>query len=286
MIPVLLTKIKTSDGITLDGIYVKPKRKGDTALIWLHGLTSRFYSGQPLIKELSEKCSRNGVGYFKFNTRGHDIIVRGQGKHKLLGTLFEKFEDCIKDIDATIRLAKQLGYKNIILAGHSTGANKALYYFYKRRTKSVKGLILVGALNDSSAETERVGKKEFEKTVRLAKKLYRKNPDALFMSRGFIWTARRYLSLHAPKTTEDVFPYNNPSASWKELKSAKIPVSVIIGSRDEYLGMPAKKFVEIFRKNSKTAKSFSGIIVKGARHSFYGKEKELARVVNNFIKKI
>ena len=286
MISVLLTKIKTRDGITLDGIYVAPKRKGKTALIWLHGLTSRFYSGQPLIKELSEKCQKNGIGYFKFNTRGHDIVVRGQGKHKLLGTLYEKFEDCIKDIDAMIHFAKRLGYKNILLAGHSTGANKALYYLYKTKNRSVKRLLLASGTSDISGEIKRVGKKEFKKIVQLAKTLYRKNPESLFMTHGFLFTAKRYLSLHLPGKAEDVFPYYNPRARWKELTSVKSPVAVIIGSRDEYLNIPPKKFIEIFRQNCKNSKSFSGIIIKGAGHGFYGKEKELTQNIVKWIEEI
>lgn len=281
MIPVLLTRIKTRDGVTLDGIYVKPKRKGDMALIWLHGLTSSFHFSQTLTKELSSRCAKAGIGYFKFNTRGHNIVARGPKGP--MGTAFENFKDCVHDIRTVINSAKRLGYKNIILAGHSTGANKAVYYLYKIRDRSVKGLILIGSLSDIPAEVERVGKREFEKTVRHAKKLYRKSPSALFFSRGFLFSARRYLSLHTPGTPEDVFPYYNPGAKWKELKSIGPSMAVIIGSRDEYLGMPAKKFLEIFQKNAKSAKSFSGIVIKGARHNFHEKEKELAKVIVDWI---
>ncbi|KKW18731.1 MAG: hypothetical protein UY60_C0005G0042 [Parcubacteria group bacterium GW2011_GWB1_50_9] len=91
MIPVFLTRIKTSDGITLEGIVVPPKKKGRIALIWIHGLTSRFSSGQTLINELSSLCTKNKIAYFKFNTRGHDIVSRGP-KQKPIGGAFEKFE--------------------------------------------------------------------------------------------------------------------------------------------------------------------------------------------------
>lgn len=284
-ISVLLTQVKTRDGVTLDGIYIKPKRRSKTALIWLHGLTSRFYSGQTLIRELSSRCRKFGIGYFKFNTRGHDIVVRGQKKHKFLGTLFEKFEDCAYDIRAMINLAQRLGYRNIILAGHSTGANKVVYYLYKTGYRSVKGLVLLGALNDIAAEKKRVGEKEFARIVDVTKRLYRKDPLSFFWSRGFLYTARRSMSLHTPGSAEDVFPYYNPRANWKELKSVRVPMTVIIGSRDEYLDRPAKKLVEIFQKNAKYTKSFSGIVIKGARHSFQKKERELARATINWVHK-
>lgn len=302
MIPVLLTKIKTRDGINLDGIYVAPKRKSKNALIWLHGLTSYFHSSQTFVKELSSRCTKLGFGYFKFDTRGHDLVTRGQGKNQFLGTLFEEFRDCVFDIKAMVNFAKRLGYKNIILAGHSTGANKAVYYLYRTRDHNIKGIILIGGLNDINAEIKRVGEKEFEKNIRLAERLNKRNPHSFFTSKGFLFTPRRYLSLHRPGTAEDVFPYYNPGANWKELKSVRVPIAVIIGSKDEYLDRPAKKLIEIFQSKAEQnanstrqnfsrknlggqAKSFSGIIIKNAGHGFYKKEKELAGEIINWIKR-
>lgn len=285
MIPVLLTKIKTGDGVTLDGIYIKPKQKGNTALIWLHGLGSKFYSSQTLLKELSDTCLKKGIDYFKFNTRGHDLANWEKvTKTGFGGASFEKFEDCIHDIRAIIRFAKKLGYKNIVLAGHSTGANKALYYLYKTRDKIVKSLILLGPLSDHPAMIKQIGRIRLKKALAIAKKLNRKNPLLLMPQEYGVYTARRYLSLYYPGTNEDVFPYHNLKAGWKELKSVKQPVAVIIGSSDEHLDRPAKKFIDIFRKNAKSTKSFYGIIIKGVNHNFRGKEKELTREIMRFIR--
>ena len=285
MIPINLTSIKTRDGIWLDGIVAEPKRKNKTALIWLHGLTSYFYSSPDLIKELSRLCQQNGIGYFKFNTRGHDVVTRGQGTHTLLGTVYEKFEDCVYDIRAMVQYAKRMGYKNIVLTGHSTGANKIVYYLYRTHDQSIKGEILMGAANDIVGEIKRIGKKEFEKNVRLAQTLYKKDPLALFTSHGYIFTAERALSLFTPKSAEDVFPYYDPHAEWKELKSIRVPAAVVFGSRDECLDRPAKDLISIFQKNAAQVKSFSGIIIKGADHSFRKKEKELADTIIYWIKK-
>lgn len=285
MIPVLLTKVKTSDGVTLDGIYVRPKRRSDAALIWIHGLTSYFHSGQTLVKELSSRCRNARIGYFKFDNRGHDLVSRGQGSRALFGTLFERFEDCIHDIRATIGLARRLGYKKIILAGHSTGANKAVYYLYKIKDRNITGLMLVGALNDISAEKTRVGVKKFNEAMRLAKKLYQKNPNSFFISNKFLWTARRFLSAHTPGTAEDVFPYYNLKANWRAYKNIKTPTAFLIGSRDEYSDRSAQELISIFKKHSR-AKSFSGFVIKGAGHSFVKKERGLADVIVKWIKSL
>lgn len=285
MIPVSLVRIKTRDGIWLDGIAVEPKRKSKTALIWIHGLSSYFYSSPILVRELSRLSTKNGIGYFKFNTRGHDLVCRGQGNQKLLGTLYEKFEDCIYDIRAMIQHAKRQGYQKIILAGHSTGANKTVYYLYKTRDKNIKGALLLGAANDISAEIKRAGKKEFKKTLLTAQKLNKKDPLALFMSKGYLFVPRRALSLFTPGSAEDVFPYYSPDAEWNALKKILVPLAVVFGSRDETLDRPAKELIPIFQKNAGAAKSFSGIIIKGADHSFHKKEKELTEIIVDWIKK-
>ena len=279
MIPVLLTRIKTPDDIMLEGVVVPPKKKGKFALIWIHGLTSRFSHGQDLIRALSGLTQKSGIAYFKFNTRGHDIVSRGT-KKKLIGGAFEKFEECIRDIDAMIRFAKKLGYKKIILAGHSTGANKALYYQYKRKNPAVRGIILAGAISDMSL-WKTGDPKKMSRAIKIAKQA--KNKDTLLPQEYGIYSAARYLSLFEAGHAEDVFPYHNPKANWKELKSVRVPVAVIIGSQDEHRDRPVKNIMEAFRKNAISAKSFSGIIIQGASHGFQKHEQELARKIIKWI---
>lgn len=285
IIPSCLTSIKTRDGVRLDGIVVEPKRKkSDTALIWLHGLSSTFYSGSALIKELSSQCSRAGIGYFKFNTRGHDIVARSNDR--LIGAGFEEFEDCIYDIRAMILYARKLGYRKIILAGHSTGANKALYYLYKTRDRSVKGIILLGPINDIIAEQQRNGAAYVMRGIKTARRLAKaKKSDALMPIEFGVLTARRFLSLYESGLAEDTFPYYNPQARWKELRSVRVPIAVILGSRDEYLDRPANELINIFKIHATSARSFSSMIIKGANHSFQKKERELAGSLIDWIKK-
>ena len=287
MIPVLLTRIKTRDGVTLEGIYVKPRSRGKTALVWLHGLSSRFSSGQPLIGELSSRCERLGIGYLKFNTRGHDIVTSEKlPRLSFGGSAFEKFADCGLDIRAMVQFGWKLGYRKFILAGHSTGSNKALYYLYKTRDRSVTGLLLLGPTNDIAYDRKLLGSRELSRRLAVAAKLKRDGrPEALLPQRYGVWTAQRYDTiLHAGKS-EDVFPYHNPRARWKELRSVRVPLAVIFGSRDEYLDRPAGEVVKIFRAHARSTASFSGIIIKGAHHGFMKKEKELARTIIRWIKR-
>lgn len=283
MIPIFLSRVKTKDGITLDGLVVRPKRKTKTALIWLHGLSSKFYSGQTLISELAQRCRRNGIAYFKFNTRGHDIAARDG--EKLIGGAFERFEDCVLDIRALIRYAKKLGCSTIFLAGHSTGANKALYYIYKTRDRSVKGLILLGPASDIAYDRKILGVKELSRRLAIARKLKKTRPLRLLPQQYGIWTTRRYVSILQPGKAEDVFPYYNPRARWKELKGVRVPMMVVFGSKDKYLDRPARELIRIFRDKALSTKHFSGAVIAGADHGFIKKEKELAGEIIKFVRR-
>ena len=118
----------------------------------------------------------------------------------------------------------------------------------------------------------------------LAQQLNRKNPFALFSSQGYLFTARRALSLFTPGAAEDVFPYYNPKAKWKELQSIRRPLAVIFGSHDECLDRPAQKIIDTFHSHAPLAKTITGVIIKNADHGFKNKEKELSETIINWIK--
>lgn len=281
MISVNLTSIKTRDGIILEGIAVLPKRKTKTALIWVHGLSSRFSSGQQIMKEVSSACKRASIGYFKFNTRGHDVAFRAN--NTIIGGGFERFEDCVYDIRAMIRFARTLGFTDIILAGHSTGANKTLYYATATKDRSVKSIILLGAISDIVAFQKEMGMKKFIRACAIADTL-RKNPHAIMPPQYGLFSARRFWSLCHPGEKEDTFPYYDEKRKWTALESIHIPVAIIIGTNDQYLDRKPTDYIAIFKHHAPLTKHLRGIIIKSTDHGFRKKEKEVAREIVKWIK--
>lgn len=276
MISVNLTSIKTRDGIILEGIAILPKRKTKTALIWIHGLSSRFSSGQQMMKEVSSACKHASIGYFKFNTRGTDVAFRAN--NKIIGGGFERFEDCVYDIRAMIRFARTLGFTDIILAGHSTGANKTLYYAATTKDSSIKSIILLGAISDIVAFQKEMGMRKFTRACAIADTL-RKNPHAIMPAQYRLFSARRFWSLCHPGEKEDTFPYYDEKRKWNALEHIHIPLAVIIGSRDQYLDRTPAMYLAAFERHALLTKRFKGIIIKGANHGFRRKEKELANEI-------
>ena len=279
---VSLVRLRTRDGVWLDGVVAEPSRRRGAALIWVHGLGSAFSSGQALSRELSRRLNAAGLGYFKFNNRGHDVVA-GHGK-LLAGAAFERFGQSVEDIRAMVAFAAACGYGKVVLAGHSTGANKVLHYAARVRDRRVTALILLGPVSDIAGEAKRVGARELRRRVAAAERIARRDPQALVPGAWGFWSARRYISLYRPGQDEDVFPYYRPGARWTALRSVPLPIAAIIGSRDEYLDRPPREVIDAFRRNAVRARSFSGVVLRGARHGFQKREGELADMIVRWVR--
>jgi alpha-beta hydrolase superfamily lysophospholipase len=276
-VPVSLVSVRTRDGLALAGVLAEPRRRGTSALVWVHGLGSTFASGQPLIGALSRRLTAAGLAYLKVDTRGHHVVARGG--RRLAGAAFERFGESVADIRAMIALARDAGYRRVILAGHSTGANKVLHYMARVRDRRVSGLILLGPVSDIAGEVRRVGRVELRRRVAAAERLARRDPDALVPRAFGFWSARRYLSLYRPGGAEDVFPYDRPRARWAALRAVRVPLAVIVGGGDEYLDRPPAALLEAFERNATRARSFTGLVIPRAPHGFAGHEDGLARAI-------
>ena len=276
-----LVRARTRDGVWLDGILTEPRRTRNVAFIWVHGLGSVFSSGQPLIRELSRRLNVAGIAYLKLNTRGHDVVARGG--RRLAGAALERFADSVEDIHTAIALARTAGYRRIVLGGHSTGANKVLHYAARRRDRRVIGAMLLGPVSDIAGEMKRVGRRELRRRVAVAERIARRDGDALVPRAFGFWSARRYLSLYRPGEAEDVFPYYRADARWTALRRVRLPIAAVIGARDEYLDRRPRELLDAFARNATRARSFTGIVIPGARHGFQGHEDELTRAVVRWI---
>jgi pimeloyl-ACP methyl ester carboxylesterase len=283
-VAVSLVSVRTRDGVVLDGVAAGPPGRRHTALIWVHGLGSTFSSGQPLIHALSKGLNAAGIGYLKLNNRGHGLVARG-GK-RIAGAAFERFEESVADIRAMVALARRSGYRRVILAGHSTGANKVLHYAARVHDPRLAGLILLGPISDIAGERKRVGRRELERRVATAERIARRDPEALVPRRFGFWSARRFISLYRPGEAEDVFPYDRPDAGWTALRRVRVPVAVIVGSRDEYLDRRPTALIAAFERNATRTRSFTGAVITGAPHGFRGHERAVARAIVRWARRV
>jgi pimeloyl-ACP methyl ester carboxylesterase len=122
--------------------------------------------------------------------------------------------------------------------------------------------------------------------VATAERIARRDPEALVPRRFGFWSARRFISLYRPGEAEDVFPYDRPDAGWTALRRVRVPVAVIVGSRDEYLDRRPTALIAAFERNATRTRSFTGAVITGAPHGFRGHERAVARAIVRWARRV
>jgi len=290
-----LEEITTKDGIVLQGIYHEPPVKKDLAILWIHGLTSTFYSDALIFELLINKLDKDGAGFASFNNRGHDMItgLRKVDKksptgfsHASGGAGYEKFEDCVYDIDAGITFLINQGYRRVILIGHSTGALKTGYYAAVKKDNRLFGIVAAGPISDRLFE-EKTNKKLAVNLRRMKHMVDIGKGDYLANNLTFFpITARRYISLnHVNSIEQKIFDYGSNPPDPKYLQKIKIPLFLVLSENDEYADRPANKIKEFFDKNQKST-NYSCVILKNAFHGYEGQEEEFVDIIYEWIKSL
>ena len=272
-----LVRFPTSDRLELQGFLVAP-RGARTCIVHVHGMTGSFYDSR-LAWHLVGEAEKKRMAVFLLNTRGHDMVTGidmwNRKKHgPIAGTDFERFEDCVIDIDAALKELKRAGFRNFILSGHSTGCQKVTYYQYKERNKSVKGIILLAPASDYEIARKELGRK-FNSTVALAKKMVRKGQGNLQDPRiPQFFSAKRWLSIGDLKNAEArIFNYAGPLS---EFSKVTVPTLAIFGSKEQHVLKPVREYLAILRERTRS-RHFTSHIVKGGNHSFHCCESDTAR---------
>ena len=69
------------------------------------------------------------------------------GQKEIIGSWNEDFGYTDEDIEGYLDFAEEAGYKHIILAGHSLGANKVIYYLSRHHDTRVERFVLLSPAN-------------------------------------------------------------------------------------------------------------------------------------------
>ncbi len=286
MQPACVVEIVTPKRFLLKGLWFgssKPKR----VIIFVHGLGGSVFSMNGVVNALVDTQTSvvafNNRGFGQINVvkrkskRGTGSIVAGAGH--------EVFTDSVDDIQGAVNFVRRLRIREIYIAGHSTGCQKAVFWA-SRKGKGVRGIILLAPVSDWAAEVMLQGEKRINQTVAVARTFVRSGrrhdllPKGKVTKRHEAFDAQRILSLYTPDSIEEIFPYAQSHKNPRVLHSVRIPVLVLWAQKDEFGDRPVKDIEKWFEKHLQKGKV---AIIPRVKHSFRGGEKVVAREIKRFI---
>lgn len=290
--PPLLTQLialETPRHFLLNGLLIGPCRP-KTIFIYIHGLSNSLFSQKELTTSLVTATSAVLV----FDNRGHNIISRVRRlnsrlvkgyQSSLMGAAHEIFVDCVDDIDGAVSFARRQGAQQIFLIGHSTGCQKSIYYLAQRPRSLVKGAILMAPMSDfADVKTNSVA---YQKALRLARKLVKTGRKHDLMPSS-VWSnlvdAQRFLSLHTPESSEEIFSYASKRQP-KILQKTNKPLLVLLAEEDQFRDRPITEIAAWF-KAALNKKKAQVRIIKGVGHNFFPQYRAVKKLIQDWTKKI
>ena len=144
--------VPTKRGSVLNGVLFRPeeKRSADTVMIAITGIHGNFYSN-PFYYNIGDTLNSGIIDFIYAQTNDAfgqiETFNVNTGQKETIGSWNERFSYTDEDIDAYLTFAEEEGYEHIILAGHSLGANKVIYYLSHNHDPRVEHFFLLSPAN-------------------------------------------------------------------------------------------------------------------------------------------
>ncbi len=144
--------VPTERGVVLNGVLFRPEKKktADTVMIAITGIHGNFYSN-PFYYNIGDTLNKDNIDFIYAQTNDAFSEIKTvnvkTGREETIGSWNERFAFTDEDIDAYLDFTEAEGYRHIILAGHSLGANKVIYYLSRHHDKRIEHFFLLSPAN-------------------------------------------------------------------------------------------------------------------------------------------
>ena len=281
-----ILNVRTSRGLDLKGA-IFGDTSNDTALIMLTGICSNVFQNE-LLYATGKLLEKNGItciiahAHDSFSCFAYTDYSIGKQRHA--GVYNDDFNMVYEDVESYVKYAKEkLGFKKIILGGHSLGSNKIIHYLGNTPDNYVDYFI-VSCPVDIMHWWEVMP--NIEKCHKMAQNLVdtcRGNEILPFLFGGFSpMTANSVIGFYNANNLKNC-PVLSKKGETKSLYNIKPRGAFVIGSRDSVTGDSPKGFMEQLNQWTKNPALNKVIEVQGASHIFYGMHDEYAQLVLDLI---
>jgi pimeloyl-ACP methyl ester carboxylesterase len=269
-----LVSVKTEGGIELPGFL--STSGGRTTRLWVqtHGRGGSFFSGfATFLKPLVKAVQGSGWDFL-------GVSDTGGGYYRI----WDVFESCVDDYAAWLDFARDRGYRQMVLAGHSYGPLKITYYYQQQLPPEVKGLAWLAPTDTYGLWKLQVHDRATE-FQQLARRMVDEGQGKRLMPADAYYkpiSATSYNSLYGPATKINIFGFTEQNFERSFLRELDLPILVIMGGKDEYnKDLDVSSKLEILKAS---LQSPTCVEIPGADHVFAGEGKALAREVGSWLK--
>jgi pimeloyl-ACP methyl ester carboxylesterase len=272
-----IIQVHTKDDVADAGVLLTPPTSvaKPIAVIWIHGAAENFYS--PAYLAISKALAQQGYSVISGNTRMHDLgnVEAWRGEKRIRGgTYWGVPSEQVRDIAAWIDLADQLGFKQVVLAGHSAGGNAVREYQAQTQDTRVAGVVL--ASGDVRPDT-RVPPAEW---ISKAKQdIADGRPEELVQ--GPFLSAATFLDIvNRPPEFTDFFGELSGNAGVTRIHC---PLLIILGANGDVGNEEDLDKIQAAIQRLPTRPSrLDTALIQGAAHMYDGQEDHVAQVIANW----
>lgn len=194
--------IKAIDGFRVDAALWQPEARSaaeTTLVVAVHG-SGGNYAYEP-VGPLSAALAAKGYAVLGINTRQHDDRVNT-----------ENFVEIRRDIEAAVYTARALGYRAIVLYGHSLGNIQVQFYAANNWEPDIKAVVLSGMFANLPWKSRHIlvqNEDNFRALTEAAFKALREGNQADVLPVPMNWITGQQV----PLTAQHFFSYRLESAS-------------------------------------------------------------------------
>lgn len=276
-----IIRVNTPRGLELKGAMWGDSSM-DTVVIMMSGICSNVFQND-LLPATGELLSTNNIAFIAGHAMDAFSCIAYSdfsiNKQKYTGVVYDDFSLVYEDVESYVKYAKCLGFRNIILAGHSLGSNKIINYLGNTQDNYVDYFIVTAPVDLSHWFKVMPN---VSKCIQLAEQFVSegREKDILpYLFGGFSpMSAETVLSFYNAYNLKNC-PVISGDGETSSLSNIKVNGAFVIGEKDSLTEGDPKGFMEKINSYCKNCENNQVIVVPDASHIFYSKHDEYARVI-------
>ncbi|MBQ1493028.1 MAG: alpha/beta fold hydrolase [Blautia sp.] len=273
--------VPTRRGSVLNGVLFRreEKKNTDTVMIAITGIHGNFYSN-PFYYNIGETLNAGGIDFIYAQTNDAfgriDTFNVRTGKNEQIGSWNERFAYTDEDIEAYLDFAREEGYEHVILAGHSLGANKVIYYLSRHHNPAVEHFFLLSPANLTYMIS---GVREREKQV-ILDQVERGEGDEMLPFPFMGWvecTANTAYDWQFSGLLNNV--HTAKDGDFSQAERMTHTGALLVGTYDNFTDGDPSEFLRNLNDHMPTAKENQLIFIEKTGHTYQMKNQEVAEKI-------